>query len=124
MTLATVADAQTRFRFHRNSDDSILFEDDKHGSRLVMPADYYAANRVAAEHYGIVNPGTVTHFGEQGLTVNFNAPMRHTLTENELAHWLDVECFATNEEWWWRDLLQIRYRALENRARAANGGNQ
>src|SRR5260221_10649720 len=121
--LAAAAWAENwKFRWHRNSDDSVFLDDDKYGQHLAMPADYYAANLAASKHYGEVNPASYEKFKTgEGFSISFDVAPRHILTDNEVVTWAEEASFPTNETWWFRDLLNLCYRNIEHRALVISG---
>jgi hypothetical protein len=107
LTIATTAQAG-EIRWHKNSDDSMYLEDE-HGSRLILPEEYYQAETIALKHYAEVNPDSV-----DGHAISFDIRPDHIPSPNELAVW----AHENSETWWQEDLLTVIYRDYERRAQA------
>ena len=117
--VAITAQAGT-FRFHRYLDDSVLVDDDEHGTRLVMPEDYHRLDLLAEIHFGEVNPDSFRWYSDHvQFVLSFDVPPQRYLSLVERSQW----AAATGKKWWEVDILNWRYGVIETTARGISAQN-
>jgi hypothetical protein len=118
-------------RTHKYSDGSMLLDDDDHGQRLVTPQENGDAEYTVAEHYGEINPnslseaGTKRINGKRSFAISFDIAPSRILSQDELFAWAESERKRlfwedSNRGWWWYDLLFIIYRNYERRSKVTS----